>query len=77
LRASRTPGWANESTLPIARSNNIAMGYPPPLPSRSRCRSCRSRPSPRLPILSGNLAGDLDGTLIRNMLAGAEGMANA
>jgi hypothetical protein len=27
--------------------------------------------------VSGNLAGDLDGTLIRNMLAGAEGLANA
>jgi len=28
---------------------------------------------PRLLVLSGNLAGDLDGTVIRNMLAGAEG----
>jgi hypothetical protein len=26
---------------------------------------------------SGNLAGDLDGTLIRNILAGAEGLVNA
>ncbi len=38
---------------------------------------CRSRASPRLLILSGNLAGDLDGTLIRNMLAGAAGLVNA
>ena len=49
----------------------------PPLPCRSRCRCCRSRPTPRQPILSGNLAGDLDETLIRNMLAGAEGLVNA
>ena len=40
----------------------------PPLPCRSRCRCCRSRPSPRPPILSGNFAGDLDGTLRRSSL---------